>query len=91
MEPSLGMLGIYRFEHLQIRLQQVYNRSFIKKNDSSRKDKANLRRTLTNKFITTVVVIFSDPSMRELVKRILPLCSNYSIVTRFMEGIKHHI
>lgn len=25
--------------------------------------------------------------MRELVKRILPLCSNYSIVTRFIEGI----
>lgn len=26
-----------------------------------------------------------DPSLRELVKRILPLCSNYSIVVRFIE------
>ena len=29
---------------------------------------------------------FADPSMRELVKRILPLCSNFSVVTRFIEG-----
>ena len=28
----------------------------------------------------------SDPSLRELVKRILPMCSNYSIVVRFIEG-----
>ena len=27
-----------------------------------------------------------DSSLQELVKRILPLCSNYSIVVRFIEG-----
>ena len=32
----------------------------------------------------------SDLSLQELVKRILPLCSNYSTVVRFIEGRFQH-
>ncbi len=32
------------------------------------------------------VSCFADPPMRDLVRRILPLCSNYSVVVRFIEG-----
>ncbi len=28
-----------------------------------------------------------DPAMRELAKRILPVCSNYSLIIRFVEGL----
>ena len=34
---------------------------------------------------------YSDSSLQELVKRILPLCSNYSTVVRFIEGKDQHI
>lgn len=27
-----------------------------------------------------------DPAMRELAKRIIPVCSNYSLIMRFVEG-----
>ena len=33
---------------------------------------------------------YSDSSLQELVKRILPLCSNYSTVVRFIEGRFQH-
>ena len=28
-----------------------------------------------------------DPAMRELTKRIIPVCSNYSLIRRFVEGL----
>ena len=34
-----------------------------------------------------VLYVFSDASLKELVKRVLPLCANYSVVTRFIEGL----
>lgn len=27
-----------------------------------------------------------DPAMRELAKRIIPVCTNYSLIMRFVEG-----
>ena len=32
-----------------------------------------------------------DPAMRELAKRILPVCANYSLIVRFVEGDVHNI
>lgn len=46
-----------------------------------------LARDLTEKFIQKEFMIDQslDPSLQELVRRILPMCSNYSTVVRFIE------